>query len=233
MNYIIYKLYNKMFSALILVFIINIFGLISYILNRNFLDINKYLNDCKIIVIGDSLGTGYGLDNKDDIWVNKLKNRFLSFYEDYNIINFSKNDRTTDEALPIVEKSLLVDPDVIIIMLGGNDVLQNLSIRNMKNNFKKMIEMCLERCIEVIFVGIPIPFKMKEEKGWTNEYMEEYVQTFYQISEEYDVIFVKDFLEMSEGNMKRYFLDDNIHVNSDGQELISDIIFNYIIKNDL
>ena len=207
---------------------INIFGLISYILNRK--TTNRYLDDKKIIVIGDSLGTGYGLDNKDDIWVNKLKEELSNTY---NIINFSKNDRTTDEALPILEKSVSTDPDIIIIMLGGNDALQNLSIRNMKNNFKKMIEMCLEKDITVIFVGIPIPFKMKEEKGWTDEYMEEYVDTFYQISEEYDVIFVRDFLEMTEGNMKYYFLDDNVHVNSDGQQLISDVIFKYIIKNDL
>tara|TARA_B110000495_G_C23023119_1_gene607350 strand:+ start:1932 stop:2585 length:654 start_codon:yes stop_codon:yes gene_type:complete len=216
-----------MFLILIVIFIINILGLISYILNNQYFNINKYVNDNikNIVVIGDSLGTGYGLRDTDDIWVNKLKDKLDNTYD---IINFSKNDRTTGEAIKIVEKSLFINPEVIIIMLGGNDALQNLSIRNMKNNLKKMIEMCLERDIEVVFVGMPIPFKMKDKNGWTDEYMEEYVQTFYKISEEYDIIFVKDFLEMKEGNMSLYLLDDDVHINRYGQQLITDTIFKYI-----
>ncbi|MBO6140688.1 MAG: hypothetical protein J6O40_02745 [Ruminococcus sp.] len=92
----------------------------------------------KVLVIGDSIATGYGLDGYDKgrentmSYSNMLKADFESELkvgkEDF--VNKAIDGQTSDELLDSLKKgeydSLLKDRDLILISIGGNDLLHTL-----------------------------------------------------------------------------------------------------------
>lgn len=74
-----------------------------------------------ILVLGDS--TGYGTGSADSR--NTIAGRMGADFPDYSITNISKNGRTIGELTDVLPELLgSTQYDVILIQIGGNDVLQ-------------------------------------------------------------------------------------------------------------
>ena len=77
-----------------------------------------------LVVIGDSIAYGLGIENKDDIYGNIVANE-----RDYTLTNDAVNGYTTTDVLNLVEKNEkakthLKQAETIVISVGGNDFLQ-------------------------------------------------------------------------------------------------------------
>lgn len=46
-------------------------------------------------------------------------------------------------------------PDLLIIMHGGNDILRHLDLNQTRDNLKSMIDLARQRGIEVVLLGVP------------------------------------------------------------------------------
>ncbi|MDH5731347.1 MAG: GDSL-type esterase/lipase family protein, partial [Gammaproteobacteria bacterium] len=72
-----------------------------------------------ILVFGDSLSAGYGL-NQGEGWVQLLQSRLNEKKYPHQVINASISGNTTDNGRDRIVKTLAKHkPDVVIIELGG------------------------------------------------------------------------------------------------------------------
>lgn len=103
-----------------------------------------------IVAFGDSLTEGVGT-HKEHSYPNKLAE-----LSGVNVINAGVSGETTSEGLNRLTK--VIDehnPKLLILLEGGNDILQNINDQQIEQNLESMIQIALARDIQVILVGVP------------------------------------------------------------------------------
>lgn len=110
-----------------------------------------------ILILGDSLSAGYGFDARHG-WVALLQQRLEQHGQGCKAINASISGDTTSGALQRLPATLKRHrPDVLIIELGGNDGLRGLSLKEMENNLRQMIQMASRQESKVLLLGLRMP----------------------------------------------------------------------------
>src|SRR4051794_32136264 len=88
----------------------------------------------KILVFGDSLSAGYGIDVNRG-WVALLGARLQQEAYPHEVINASVSGETTSGGLARLPAALdQHHPDLVLIELGGNDGLRALPVKAMRDN---------------------------------------------------------------------------------------------------
>ena len=122
----------------------------------NFISIKAHCNQ-KILLFGDSLMAGYGLDEKFHLSTVLEKNlREKGF--NIKIINASVSGDTTLGGLNrlnwvLREKNI----DIVILCLGANDMLRGIQPVETKKNLEQIIEIAKRKEIEIILAGMIAP----------------------------------------------------------------------------
>ena len=97
--------------------------------------INKYPTDKVVIAFGDSLTRGYGMVAPEKNFVV-----LLSEAVKIPIINAGKTGDTTSDALVRLKDDVLdKKPDIVLVLLGGNDYLDGYSEEVIRINLKTII----------------------------------------------------------------------------------------------
>ena len=111
-----------------------------------------------ILVFGDSISAGYGLEHVDQGWVELLKTRLKSQGYGYQVVNASVSGETSAGGLARLPRALeLHHPSIVILELGGNDGLRALPVAQMRENFMQMIDLARHAGAKVLLLGIKIP----------------------------------------------------------------------------
>ncbi len=109
-----------------------------------------------VMVLGDSLSSGFKIDEGKN-WVSLLQQCINNMHEDVLIVNESSNAKTTASGAAHLAESLeAYQPDVLIIVLGSNDQLQQINKHQISDNLAKMIQMSQQNDTKVILVGSPL-----------------------------------------------------------------------------
>lgn len=127
----------------------------------------------KILVMGDSLSAGYGIDIQQG-WVNLLGTELNKSYN-VKIINASVSGETSSGGKTRLPALLTEhNPDVVILELGGNDGLRGQPLKLLEGNLQTMIDASKDSGAIVLLAGMQIPpnygvryssqFKMLYEK---------------------------------------------------------------------
>jgi acyl-CoA thioesterase-1 len=163
-----------------------------------------------IVVVGDSLSSGYGLATEQS-WVWMLEQRLDEQGYGHEIVNASISGDTTAGGLarlpPLLDKH---SPEIVIIELGGNDGLRGQPVENLRANLAMMIELSEERGAEVVLTGIQIP------PNYGPAYTASLAGVYPELAEKYDVPlvpFLMDGVALRPELMQR----DGIHPNEKGQ----------------
>lgn len=110
-----------------------------------------------ILVVGDSLSAGYGID-VDGGWVSLLAARLGAKGYPQQVVNASISGDTTASGRTRLPAALdRHRPAVVILELGANDGLRGLPINAMRDNLDAMVRASRERGARVVLVGIRIP----------------------------------------------------------------------------
>lgn len=110
-----------------------------------------------ILVFGDSLSAGYGMTPAES-WPALLAEELSMRAPSVQLVNASVSGETTTGGILRLQKALSVhNPDLVILELGGNDGLRGYPISRIKENLTKMIELCVDRDIDIILVGMVLP----------------------------------------------------------------------------
>ena len=110
-----------------------------------------------LLVMGDSLSAGYGLDTGSG-WVALLQKRLHDRHMDWRVVNASISGETTAGGVSRLPTLLGRDqPKVVVVELGGNDALRGLSLAATESNLRSIVSACQLSGARVLLVGMRIP----------------------------------------------------------------------------
>lgn len=168
-----------------------------------------------ILLVGDSISAAFGLEIEQG-WVSLLQKRLEEQDYPHRVVNASVSGETTAGGLarlPVLLEQ--VQPELVIIELGGNDGLRGLPAANMQQNLSAMVEQSRASGADVILLGMRIP------PNYGPRYNDAFEQVFVDLSQSLDVPLVPFLLE-GVGTVPELMLDDGIHPGAAAQPLLLD-----------
>lgn len=176
----------------------------------------------KIMVVGDSLSAGYGIDPSKG-WVALLQKKLDSEYpKKHQVINVSVSGETTSGGLARLPKLLKeYQPDITIIELGGNDALRGQPPLGIRNNLNKMVDLSQKSKSKVILFGMKIP------PNYGSAYTQAFEQNYVQVSRQYNVALLPFFLNRVAGE-NQLMQADRVHPNEKAQPILLNNVLPYI-----
>jgi acyl-CoA thioesterase-1 len=110
-----------------------------------------------ILVMGDSLSSGYGLPQGTG-WVDLLQRKLVAEKFDYRVVNASISGETTLGGRNRLEPALREHkPGIVLLALGANDGLRGQSIDSMRANLGAMARAGRNAGARVLLIGMRIP----------------------------------------------------------------------------
>jgi len=163
-----------------------------------------------ILVLGDSLSAGYGIDRQHG-WVNLLQQRLQRSGYAYRVVNASISGDTTDSGLSRLPYAIKQHhPSIVILELGGNDGLRGLSMQELHANLNQLITTAKKAGARVLLVRERIPPNLGPV------YATKFSKTYEQVAKQQHVPLVRLFLEGVADDPAR-MQEDGIHPNEKGQ----------------
>lgn len=166
-----------------------------------------------IVVLGDSLSSGYGLDGAAS-WVTLLDRRLSAEGYEYSVVNASIAGDTSSGGLSRLPRLLeLYTPEVLVLELGGNDGLRGQPVSSLRNNLERMIELALASGTRVLLTGIQIP------PNYGPIYTRQFTELYPALAQQYDLPLVS-FLMDGVALHTELMQSDRIHPNAAGQPVM-------------
>jgi acyl-CoA thioesterase-1 len=166
-----------------------------------------------IIAFGDSLFAGYGLDPRDS-FPEKLEGALRSKGINADIINAGVSGDTTAAGLNRLEFTLAAmdqPPALLILELGGNDLLRGLEPDETKANLGKMLAILKTQNVPVLLMG------MRSPPNYGPEYQAEFDALYRELAKQYGADLIPFWLE-DIYREPELFQSDRIHPTADGIE---------------
>jgi acyl-CoA thioesterase-1 len=174
-----------------------------------------------ILVLGDSISAGYGIDSKEG-WVALLQKKLINIKSTYSISNASISGETSAGGLRRIDQLLVSDdPDIILLQLGANDGLRGLSPVQMKNNLVAIIQRSQKSGAKVILLGMKIP------PNYGKRYVDMFYNVYPQLAKELNIPLVPFLLEDVALN-KDLMQADGLHPNVKAQAILAEKIEPYL-----
>lgn len=174
-----------------------------------------------ILVLGDSLSAAYGISSELG-WVNLLSSKITQEKKPYQVINSSISGDTTINGLKRLPKLLSkYQPEIIIIELGANDGLRGLSLKTMTKNLELMIKLCKESNTRIVLAGMKIP------PNYGKRYTQTFNQTYFKLSQQYQLPLIPFLLE-GVGGKSQLMQKDGLHPTEAAQALIMNTVWEKI-----
>jgi len=171
--------------------------------------------DKLILAFGDSLYAGYRLAQNEG-FVPELQKALLAAGKDVKVHNAGVSGDTTAAGLrrmDFVLDSLSRKPDMVILGLGGNDLLRGLKPEETRSNLEAMLNKLKGREIPVMLTGMIAPINLGKEYG------DAFNGIYPELAKQYGADLYPFFMD---GLIERpdLILDDGIHPNDKGIDLI-------------
>jgi acyl-CoA thioesterase-1 len=177
----------------------------------------------KILLFGDSLMAGYGLQQENHLAV-VLEDKLNKDGYEIEVINGSVSGSTSAGGLNRVEWTLS-EPGInlMILGLGANDMLRGLSPKETEKNLEKIIQITKKKNIEIILAGMIAPIN----HGFN--YKKKFDIIFKNLAKKYDLDLIPFLLE-GVALKAEFNQDDGIHPNEKGILIIRNTLKNSIVK---
>lgn len=108
----------------------------------------------RIVALGDSTITGPGLADVEDVWVRRLARRLADDFR-VELTSLAAGGATVGDVvadqLPAV---LTLHPHVVVVSVGGNDVIRRTPIRKVETGYRRLFDALEETGAHVVVVGL-------------------------------------------------------------------------------
>lgn len=168
-------------------------------------DVPRATRDGPIVAFGDSLV--YGTGSSGGGFVKMLEQRLGRPIE-----NLGVPGNTTADGLARLHEAIEMHPSVVLLLLGGNDYLQQLPRDEAFANLATIIERLQAEDIAVLLVGV--------RGGLIRD---NFAERFEELAERYRTGYVHDVLDDTLG--VEGYMADQVHPNDAGYRVIADRVY--------
>lgn len=141
-----------------------------------------------ILVLGDSLTAGYGLEHRDG-FTAQLQRALDAAGENAEIINAGVSGDTTAGGRSRLLWLINGDIDAVIVELGANDGLRGVDPAQTRLNLDWMLRELAKKQLPTLLSGMMAPPNLGQDYG------REFNAIYPELAEKYDVVFDPFFLE--------------------------------------
>jgi acyl-CoA thioesterase-1 len=173
-----------------------------------------------VVFLGDSLTAGLGLA-ENQAYPALLEKKLEEDGTPVRVLNAGVSGDTTAGGLARLDWLLGQKPDVIVVALGANDGLRALPVEQTEKNLGEIIRRSKGAGAEVLLLGMMIP------PNYGPEYTTRFAEMYPRIAEDLDVPLVPFLLE-GVGGVRELNLEDGIHPNAKGQEVLAENVLPYL-----
>lgn len=173
-----------------------------------------------LLVIGDSISAGYGLEKPEQGWVALLRERLRSRAID--VVNASISGDTSAGGLSRIDALLQRHhPAWVVVELGGNDGLRGLSPKQTETNLAALISRARAAGAKVLLLGMQMP------PNYGKRFTELFEAVYPALAQRQQVPLVPSLLEGIGGN-EALMQPDRIHPNLAAQPLLLERVWSQL-----
>jgi acyl-CoA thioesterase-1 len=165
-----------------------------------------------ILAFGDSLTAGSGLPSGSG-YPELLQAELDARGYRYRVVNAGVGGDTTSNGLARLPSALRLEPEIVILELGGNDGLQGFPVDSMRANLDEMLAAFKMSGAAVILGGMTLP------RNFGRDYIGAFEKVYPELAAKHSVTLIPFFLEGAAGNPS-LMLEDGIHPNHEGYRVL-------------
>ncbi|UIP07907.1 arylesterase [Erythrobacter sp. SDW2] len=168
-----------------------------------------------ILAFGDSLFAGYNVA-KEDSYPAKLEAALRARGINARVTNAGVSGDTSAagaQRFDFTLKSMERTPDLLILELGGNDLLRGLSTEQVKENLRDIITKAQREGIDVLLMGMQAPPNVGPR------YAEEFKAAYADLAKQYGVDFIPFWVE-AVADKPELIQSDRVHPTEKGIEVL-------------
>jgi acyl-CoA thioesterase I len=158
-----------------------------------------------IVVLGDSIASGVG-SGRGEAYPDLLAARLGT----EEVVNAGVSGNTTADGLARIDEVLAEDPWLVIVELGGNDLLRRVPPEQTEKSLREILDRLVAARVVPVLVELDAPFGGR------------YLEIYERLGDEYQVPVVEDTLGeiLRDPSLK----SDTIHPNAAGQKVLAEAI---------
>lgn len=187
------------------------------------LPVNAQTEPVKLAILGDSLAAGYGLAPAQ-AFPARLQAALKDKDRNVTVINHGVSGDTTAGGLERIDWMLADKPDIVMVELGGNDMLRALDPASTERNLDAVIGKLKQAGVTVWLAGMMAP------RNFGAEYVQQFDGLFKKLADRHGVPLYPFFLD---GVAQDATLNqpDGIHPNARGVDVIVERILPFVTRN--
>jgi acyl-CoA thioesterase I len=172
-----------------------------------------------IVVLGDSLAAGLGLD-PSEAFPALLQKKIDAAGLGFKVVNAGVSGDTTAGGLRRINWLLKSRIDLLVVELGGNDGLRGISPEATKTNLQMIIDNARQKHpqLQVVIAGMQMPPNMGEE------YNLRFRRIFPDLAKRNDAVLIPFLLE-GVGGRPELNQPDRIHPNAEGSRIVTENVW--------
>jgi len=173
-------------------------------------------NNKRIVVFGDSLTAGYGLEDVEDAYPGLLQQKIDSLQLGYTVINSGISGETTAGGKNRIDWVLNQKPSIFILELGANDGLRGVILNETKMNLQYIIDAVKTKypSTKIVLAGMQIP------PNFGQDYTNEFKNIFPALAQKNQVALIPFLLE-NVGGIPSLNQSDGIHPTAKGHKILA------------
>ena len=176
----------------------------------------------RILAFGDSLTAGYGLPEAETLTV-RLADALNKMGRPATVINGGVSGDTSADGVSRIDWALADKPQIMILALGGNDMLRGLDPRTTRANLDAIIQKTKAQGVEVVLAGMLAPPNLG------SEYKAAFDAIYPDLAKAHNLLLMpfllQDVAQISDLNQ-----GDGIHPNGDGVAVMVRNLLPYVTQ---
>ena len=178
--------------------------------------------DHTLLVWGDSLSAGFGLDAGQD-WVTLLQHRIDTDGLPWHVVNGSVSGETTAGGLSRLPAALQRNtPEIVLLELGANDGLRGQPLTAMRQNLTRMISLARQAG------ATPLLFEMRLPSNYGEDFTTAFRQSFQTVAKQTHTILVPFFMAAIAGDRSQ-FQPGGLHPVAAAEPRLMEAVWPYVV----
>jgi lysophospholipase L1-like esterase len=207
---------------------------------NKFILTNEAITDPKMklvcVVLGDSSSSGQGANAQTESYSYQyLEKYLLPRYREIYLYNLAESGaKTADVIAKQLEPTIALYPDLIMIAVGGNDLIQRHSRQSFMDNYRCILEKLKILDVPIIVLNIPAfnctPILFEPIRSFLHWRAHYYNQGLAEVAKEFERVQVVDIYAIQDdGSCERaeIFSEDKFHLAGAGYRLWANQIANF------